>query len=30
MFEFKENTDYDLIGMGEVMLRLSPPGKEKI
>lgn len=30
MFEFKENTKYDLIGMGEVMLRLSPPGKEKI
>lgn len=30
MFEFKKNTDYDLIGMGEVMLRLSPPGKEKI
>lgn len=30
MFEFKENTEYDLIGMGEVMLRLSPPGKEKI
>ncbi len=30
MFKFKENTDFDLIGMGEVMLRLSPPGKEKI
>ncbi len=30
MFEFKENTKYDIIGMGEVMLRLSPPGKEKI
>lgn len=30
MFEFKENTEFDLIGMGEVMLRLSPPGKEKI
>lgn len=30
MFEFKENTAFDLIGMGEVMLRLSPPGKEKI
>lgn len=30
MFDFKENTEYDLIGMGEVMLRLSPPGKEKI
>lgn len=30
MFEFKENTKFDLVGMGEVMLRLSPPGKEKI
>ena len=30
MFDFKENTKFDLIGMGEVMLRLSPPGKEKI
>lgn len=30
MFEFKENTRYDVVGMGEVMLRLSPPGKEKI
>lgn len=30
MFEFKQNTDFDLIGMGEVMLRLSPPNKEKI
>lgn len=28
--KFKENTDYDLIGLGEVMLRLSPPDKEKI
>ena len=28
--EFKENTDFDLIGLGEVMLRLSPPNKEKI
>lgn len=27
---FKENTDYDVIGLGEVMLRLSPPDKEKI
>ncbi len=27
---FKENTDFDIIGMGEVMLRLSPPNKEKI
>ena len=27
---FKENTDFDLIGLGEVMLRLSPPDKEKI
>lgn len=30
MLKFKENTDFDLIGMGEVMLRLSPPSKEKI
>lgn len=30
MLNFKENTDFDLIGMGEVMLRLSPPNKEKI
>lgn len=28
--KFKENTEYDLIGLGEVMLRLSPPDKEKI
>lgn len=28
--KFKENTDFDLIGLGEVMLRLSPPNKEKI
>lgn len=28
--KFKENTDYDVIGLGEVMLRLSPPDKEKI
>lgn len=28
--QFKENTDFDLIGLGEVMLRLSPPNKEKI
>lgn len=27
---FKENTEFDLIGIGEVMLRLSPPNKEKI
>ncbi len=27
---FKENTEFDIIGMGEVMLRLSPAGKEKI
>ncbi len=26
----KPNADFDLIGMGEVMLRLSPPDKEKI
>jgi 2-dehydro-3-deoxygluconokinase len=28
--KFKENTDYDIVGLGEVMLRLSPPDKEKI
>lgn len=28
--EFKSNTEFDLIGLGEVMLRLSPPNKEKI
>lgn len=27
---FKADTDFDIIGMGEVMLRLSPPNKEKI
>lgn len=27
---FKQNTEFDIIGMGEVMLRLSPPSKEKI
>ena len=27
---FKSDTDFDLIGLGEVMLRLSPPDKEKI
>ena len=27
---FKANTEFDIIGMGEVMLRLSPPAKEKI
>ena len=27
--EFKENTDFDLIGLGEVMLRLSPPKQKK-
>ena len=27
---FKTNTEFDIIGMGEVMLRLSPPAKEKI
>ena len=26
----KAKADFDLIGMGEVMLRLSPPDKEKI
>lgn len=27
---FKENTEFDIIGLGEVMMRLSPPDKEKI
>lgn len=27
---FKKDTEFDIIGMGEVMLRLSSPGKEKI
>ncbi len=27
---FKQQTDFDIIGLGEVMLRLSPPNKEKI
>lgn len=26
----KKDTEFDIIGLGEVMLRLSPPGKEKI
>ena len=26
----KKSAEFDLIGMGEVMLRLSPPGKEKL
>ena len=26
----KKSADFDLIGFGEVMLRLSPPDKEKI
>lgn len=30
MLNFKQNTGFDLIGLGEVMLRLSPQGKEKI
>ena len=30
MFDFKQNADFDIIGMGEVMLRLSPPQKETI
>lgn len=30
MIEFKKNTRFDIIGMGEVMLRLSPPDKETI
>ena len=28
--EFKKNTQYDVVGMGEVMLRLSTPDKETI
>ena len=27
---FKQNTEFDIIGMGEIMLRLSSPAKEKI
>ncbi len=27
---FKKDTEFDIIGLGEVMLRLSPPNKEKI
>lgn len=30
MLELKTNTDFDVIGLGEVMLRLSAPNKEKI
>lgn len=30
MLHLKENTEFDIIGLGEVMLRLSAPGKEKI
>ncbi len=30
MYFLKNNSDFDLIGFGEVMLRLSPPDKEKI
>ncbi|MBQ7975042.1 MAG: sugar kinase [Clostridia bacterium] len=30
MFDFKEDAKYDIIGMGEVMLRLSPPDKETV
>ena len=26
----KQKADFDMIGFGEVMLRLSPPDKEKI
>ncbi len=30
MFDFKKNTKYDIVGMGEVMLRLSPTDKNTI
>lgn len=30
MLQLKENTEFDIIGLGEVMLRLSAPGREKI
>ncbi len=30
MLKLKEDTSFDIIGMGEIMLRLSPPDKEKI
>ncbi len=30
MFTLKQNTEFDIIGLGEVMLRLSAPDKEKI
>ena len=30
MLKLKENTEFDIIGLGEVMLRLSAPNKEKI
>lgn len=30
MLELKANTEFDVIGLGEVMLRLSAPNKEKI
>ena len=30
MFALKQNTEFDIIGLGEVMLRLSAPDKEKI
>lgn len=30
MLRLKENTEFDIIGLGEVMLRLSATGKEKI
>ena len=26
----KQDAEYDIIGMGEVMIRLSPPGKQKL
>ena len=26
----KQDAEYDIVGMGEVMIRLSPPGKQKL
>ena len=30
MIEFKNDREFDALGIGEVMLRLSPEGKERI
>ena len=30
MIKFKDDAKFDIMGMGEVMLRLSPPDKETI